>query len=143
MNSDFDTASAFNATQANLYDLSCTLRTASAGKWTCQALADKLVLHRVLRNLRIPQMPVHFINEGAAVSRADVESFVLKHLCSPSSTPVAMKPTHLSNGTGVIFVGRVAHEDGPQPTINYLVHHLQKYLSQKSHYGDSVTSSLK
>jgi hypothetical protein len=115
-----------------MQELSGILKATSASKWTSQTLSDKLALNRILRNLGMPQMPVHYINEGVSVNRNGVENFVLTHLCHANSTPVAMKPTHLSNGTGVIFVGRVAPEDGPQPTMNYLVHHLQKFLSQKS-----------
>jgi len=131
LNADFQISVEPNDQQASLEELVCTIRCDSVNKLTPQALSDKLVRHRIVSNLGIPQMPVHYLVQGNSVEKAEVENFVLTHLCGPQSHPVAIKPTHLRNGVGVIFVGRVAPEDGPQPTVNYLVHHMNKYLAQR------------
>jgi len=130
-NTDFQISVEQYGPRTSLEELVCAMTSASIHKWTSQALSDKFSRHRIVSNLGIPQMAIHYLVQGTSVDRAEVEDFVLKHLCGPQSHPVAIKPTHLRNGVGVIFVGRVAPEDGPQPTINYLVHHMNKYLAQR------------
>merc|ERR1719230_749284 len=102
----------------------------STGTATIQALADKMVLHKLLNNMEIPQMPALLTIDGH-VNRKEIEHFVLNYLCSPESEDVVIKPTHLSNGTGVIVVSRPKPEE-VESTIQFLYSHIQHFLSQKA-----------
>lgn len=136
MNSDFDVSSVILSRRMDLKEIMATMKDMSTGKRTIQALADKLVLHRLLENMDVPQMPALLTIEGA-VHRKDIENFVLKHLCGPDSHEVVIKPTHLSNGTGVIVVSRPKPEE-VDSTINFLFTHIQHFMSQKAGAHESV-----
>lgn len=113
-----------------------TMKRESAGKRTIQALADKLALHQLLSNLDVPQVPILFQTQGG-VRREDVAVFVDTHLSSPGCSDVVLKPSHLSNGAGVIVVSEVTAQTRDQ-TISYLVSHMEQFLAQHAAPHESL-----
>jgi len=143
MNMDFDVQLDACSSQNELDPLMETMKAQSAGKWTIQALADKVMLSRMLDNLGVPQMPALLIVDRPNVDREEIENFVLRHLCGPSSYDVVVKPTHMSNATGVLNVSRPTQSEGPQMTINYLAWHLKHFMQEKacSHESAALQSA--
>jgi len=135
MNSDFEVPGACGR-RLDLPSLMTLMKQHSAGKRTIQALADKLMLHRLLENLSVPQLPTLLTLEGQ-VQRHEVESFVLTHLCSPHASDIVAKPTHQSNATGVLMLSR------PQPQevgscIQYIMAHARQHMAQKAGAHESL-----
>jgi len=136
MNADFDVSSAVRGRRMDLKDIMTVMKDMSVGKRTIQALADKLVLHRLLENMEVPQMPALMSIDGH-VNLEDIRSFVRNYLCRPDSEDVVVKPTHLSNGTGVIVVSRPKPEE-VEATIQFLFSHIQHFLTQTAGAHESV-----
>lgn len=136
MNMDFDVSGATRTRRMDLKELMTVLKDMSNGKRTIQALADKLVLHRILENMDVPQMPVLLTIEGQ-VRWMDIDNFVRNEMCGPNSQDVVIKPTHLSNGTGVIVMSKPRPEE-VDSTIQYLYSHIQQFMAQKAGQHESV-----
>lgn len=136
MNSDFDWSHAAGTEQLDFRNLQNVMKEESAGKRTIQALGDKLMLHRLLKNLGVPQMPALLVVEGA-VERPVIERFVHNHLMASDASEVIVKPTHLSNATGVIVLSQPKQEEVNQ-AIDYIQAHMVKFLSQKAGLHESV-----
>jgi len=83
-----------------LTDLMSIMKAHSAGKRTIQALADKIMLHRMLKNLGIPQMPARFMVDGKPC-REEILNFVRTELSSPDSAAV-VKPSHLRGSNDLL-----------------------------------------
>jgi len=115
----------------------------SMGKRTIQALADKLMLQRMVSNLDIPQMPA-LLTIDKSVSHSDIEDLVNNHLKGPDChQDIVIKPTHLSNGTGVILVTQPKPEE-VESTIQFITAHIQQYMGQKAGTHESLAlQSLK
>jgi len=142
MNSDFDITGALGHASGGgvrRLDLPClmaVMKEQSAGKRTIQALADKLMLHRMLSNLGVPQLPLLLEMEGSA-ERSDVEDFVQNHLCGPKATEVIAKPSHQSNATGVLCLSK------PQPQqvgscAQYILAHARQQMAEKAGVHESA-----
>jgi len=136
MNTDFDLSRALCGRRVDLKNLMLVMKDESTCKQTIQALADKLMLHRMLENLGISQMPLRFVVEGHA-TRRQVEQFVLTELGETRSEEVVAKPTHLSNGEGVLILS------SPQPheleqTIETLTAHVHNCLNQQAGSHESA-----
>lgn len=108
----------------------------SQGKRTIQALADKLMLHKMLENLGVPQLPALYSVQGT-VTADDVARFVDAHLTHAGAQDVVLKPSHLSNGSGVLVISRVRSEDRPS-TINFLVNHMDQFLRKSAGAHESL-----
>lgn len=119
-----------------LKDIMQVMKDASMGKRTIQALADKLMLHRILENMNIPQMPALMTIDGH-VSQAEIEQLVNTHLSGPDSQDLVIKPTHLSNGSGVIVVTRPGPEE-VESTIQFITAHINEYVGQKAGAHESL-----
>merc|ERR1719214_324721 len=132
MNLDFEVPHETAASSSDFDALMNIMKAHSAGKATIQALADKIMLSRMLDNLGIPQMPALLIVERPDIDQREIENFVLRHLCGPNSYDVVVKPTHMSNAAGVINVSRPTPSEGPQMTIDYLTWHLKHYMQEKA-----------
>lgn len=132
MNLDFEVQLDATSCQHNLDVLMDTMKAQSDGKWTIQALADKIMLSKMMDNLGVPQMQGLLIVERPDIDHRDIENFVLRHLCGPSSYDVVVKPTHMSNAAGVINVSRPTPSEGPQMTIDYLAWHLKHFMNEKA-----------
>jgi len=135
MNVDFDVSSATRMRRMDLKDLMSCMKDMSTGKRTIQALADKLTLHKLLENMNVPQMPALLSIDGH-VKMHDVKRFVHKYLKSEEED-VVIKPTHLSNGTGVLILSR-PKPDEVQPTIELLYSHINHFLAQKAGAHESM-----
>jgi hypothetical protein len=142
MNSDFDLAGALGQATGNgvrrldLPTVMTMMKEQSAGKKTIQALADKLMLHRMLDNLGVPQLPLLLALEGTAQKSA-VEEFVQSHLCGPNATDIIAKPSHQSNATGVLCLSQ------PQPQqvgscAQFVLSHARQQMSQKAGVHESA-----
>jgi len=140
---DFELSSDFDVTQRvekrpniDLPAIMAAMKEESNGKRTIQALSDKLMLHRMIRNLGIPQMPV-LIAVDRQLTKNDVDTLVFKHMGGARSVEVVLKPSHLSNGTGVVTVSTPKPQER-QPTVDYLVQHVQKFLAEKADPKESA-----
>lgn len=137
MNQDFDLSRTSGVTGSlSLPELMAIMKRESAGKRSIQALADKLMLHRMLENLNIPQLPALYSVQGR-VNPFDVERFVDTHLTGPNSHDIVLKPSHLSNGNGVLVISRVRPEERTG-TITYLVNHMEQFLRQNAGAHESL-----
>eukprot|EP00927_Polykrikos_kofoidii_P045032 TRINITY_DN3889_c0_g2_i1.p1 TRINITY_DN3889_c0_g2~~TRINITY_DN3889_c0_g2_i1.p1 ORF type:complete len:702 (+),score=99.63 TRINITY_DN3889_c0_g2_i1:71-2176(+) len=143
LNTDFDFTTGYGAGRGtlDLPSLRKVMKEESAGKRTIQILSDKLLLHGLIQNLGVAQMPLFLSLRGdEPISRNhkdEIERFVRDHLSKDDDQDVVMKPTHLSSGTGVIVISQVApkyHE----ATVNYLDHHVKKYMAQTAHADESA-----
>jgi hypothetical protein len=136
MNIDFDwSASVPDRSCTDLPALMQAMKDESFGKRTIQALADKLMLHRIVKNLGIAQMPVQLAAERSVAAK-DVESLVDTHL-STRGKGIVLKPSHLSNGSGFITVSTpMPHER--QPTVDFLIGHIAQFLAQQADAKESV-----
>jgi len=142
MNTDFDWSHAAGSCHLDLRALQAVMKEESANKRTIQALGDKLMLHRLLKNLGIPQMPALLTVEGP-VERRQIEHFVRKHLTGPGSPDVIVKPTHMSNASGVIVLSQPKPEE-VESAIDYIQAHITQYMNQQAGVHESVAlQSLK
>merc|ERR1719446_220023 len=98
------------------------------------------MLHQLLENLDVPQMPALLAVWGAPsledIER-DVTGFVDSYLSHSDAKEVVLKPTHLSNGAGVLVLSRV-DPDQRDHTISYLVQHVQHFMSQQAGAHESL-----
>eukprot|EP00928_Gymnodinium_smaydae_P062818 TRINITY_DN4658_c0_g1_i1.p1 TRINITY_DN4658_c0_g1~~TRINITY_DN4658_c0_g1_i1.p1 ORF type:complete len:1246 (+),score=260.99 TRINITY_DN4658_c0_g1_i1:426-3740(+) len=137
LSTDFDVCDAVrDRPNIDLPSLLQVMKDESTGKRTIQALSDKIMLHRMVRNMGIPQMPVYMAVERS-VRAQDVESLVMTHMSGSRLSEVILKPTHLSNGSGVVTLSTPKPHER-QPTIDYLVGHIGKFLAQKADAKESV-----
>jgi len=143
LNDDFDISGATLAErQLDLAGIMAVMKRESAGKRTIQALADKLTLHRMLENLSVPQLPCLLAIEGKA-SWDEVAHFVDTHLTQDGCADVVVKPTHLSNGSGVLVLSQVRPEEREQ-TVSYLVNHMDQFMARQAGQHESLAlQSLK
>lgn len=143
LNSDFNISIALQHQQnLDLAGVMAIMKEESKGKRTIQALADKLVLHKMLANMDVPQMPRLLTIEGQ-VHRCDIARFIDEHLSKPGSSDVVVKPTHLSNGAGVLILKTVPAEQR-QHTIQYLTEHIRHHMQQHAGAHESLAlQSLK
>merc|ERR1719506_2274355 len=114
------------------------MKAQSKGKRTIQALADKILLHRLLENLGVPQMPILFSTHGS-VDVSEVERLVESWEESgdkETAFDIVAKPTHLSNSVGSLIVtSQLWHANGYGADV--LVDHMETYLSEKAHETES------
>jgi len=137
MNTDFEISGSLHGTQLNLDHLVEVMKRESACKMTIQALSDKIVLHRLMANLGVPQMPAPLIVDGLPVNQHEIEQFVLKSLCGPHAGAVAIKPSHLSNTSGVMFVAPLQpHEVGQ--AIQAVMTQMRTFMEEKAHSHESA-----
>lgn len=141
MNTDFDISADLRRPCRDLPSFMAVMKEESVGKQTIQALADKLMLHRLVSNLGIAQMPCLLAVEGPKANcRQEVEAFVRSHVYAPGSGEVVVKPTHLSNGDGVIVVSR-PEANVPEATAQFVQQHVQRHLAQRA--GDHESLALR
>jgi len=136
MNTDFDLSRALCGRRVDLKNLMLVMKDESTCKQTIQALADKLMLHRMLENLGISQMPLRFVVEGHT-TRRQVEQFVLTDLCGTCPEHVVAKPTHLSNGNGVLILSKPQPHE-VQQVIEHLTTHVHHCLNQQAEAHESA-----
>lgn len=136
MNTDFDISSALFGRYRDLTDLMALMKEQSAGKRTIQALADKLMMHKMLDNLGVPQLPVR-LSVQTLPHQEDIEHFVVTQLCRPGAEELVLKPSHLSNASGVMCLSQPpAHE--LQACVQYITQHVCQYMGMRAGSHESV-----
>eukprot|EP00401_Gymnodinium_catenatum_P076409 CAMPEP_0117491466 /NCGR_PEP_ID=MMETSP0784-20121206/18082_1 /TAXON_ID=39447 /ORGANISM="" /LENGTH=597 /DNA_ID=CAMNT_0005286259 /DNA_START=16 /DNA_END=1807 /DNA_ORIENTATION=+ len=139
MNRDFDVSRALHGRRLDLPGFMQLMKEESVGKLTIKALADKLVLHRVVQHLGIPQMPALLAVDGRDTSNVqrDIEELLQNNLSNTDSQDVVLKPTHLSNGKGVVIISPMKSWEF-EATAEYLVKHVQQHLRERAGNHESV-----
>eukprot|EP00747_Dinoflagellata_sp_TGD_P099930 gnl/TRDRNA2_/TRDRNA2_167896_c1_seq14.p1 gnl/TRDRNA2_/TRDRNA2_167896_c1~~gnl/TRDRNA2_/TRDRNA2_167896_c1_seq14.p1 ORF type:complete len:555 (-),score=71.40 gnl/TRDRNA2_/TRDRNA2_167896_c1_seq14:113-1777(-) len=152
LNADFDFSHALPRNRKlSLEELYTIMKTASAEKRTIQALADKLMLHRLLDNLGVPQLP-HLMEVDGTMSIEEVRRAVTecidKFLSDPHSPPIFFKPSHLCNGAGACtllpFDENSKCKVHPWTcsmrdcTVDYLVDHIHNFMGKKAGKEESI-----
>lgn len=137
LNSDFDmSARAAQLPCGDLPALMAAMKAESSGKLTIQVLADKLLLHKLVANMDVPQMPCLLAIEGAVV-QDEIEEMLRATVYGPRSEEIVVKPSHLSGGTGVIAVSR-PKQDLVKGTARYVGDHVRKHMRQRAEVHESA-----
>mmetsp|Transcript_25411 Transcript_25411/g.40743 ORF Transcript_25411/g.40743 Transcript_25411/m.40743 type:complete len:939 (-) Transcript_25411:137-2953(-) len=143
MNSDFEISAPEGCDFAALMHI---MKKESAGKWTIQAMADKLLLNGILENLGLPHMPMIFANRSPHKLRERLEILVDKLIIATGKKQpydIIVKPTHLSSAMGVLSFDKV-HAPHREETLRQLEEHMRKYLEAHAHKQESLAlQSLK
>lgn len=143
MNADFEVSAPEGCDFATLMQL---MKKESAGKWTIQAMADKLLLNGILENLGLPHMPMIFANRSPHKLRERLEILVDKLIIATGKKQpydIIVKPTHLSSAQGVLSFDKV-HAPHREETLRHLEEHMRKYLETHAHKQESMAlQSLK
>jgi len=137
MNADFEITIPPHGKWLNLDALMDIMKAESSDKRTIQALGDKLMLHRLLANLEVPQMPAYLAVNGPAVHKKDVEHLVHAHLSKPGSSDVVVKPTHMSNSSGVAVLHPVNPERAPA-MIQSVIVHMERFMCERAGTHESA-----
>lgn len=138
MNTDFDVRAALGGRGLTLEACMNVMKNESAGKWTIQALGDKITLHKMVRNLGIPQMPALLIVEGPGVNRSQIDACVKTNLFGPQAHHIVVKPSHMSNVEGVIFVSPAARDQEPYRIADVIETHIKKFLLKQASPNESA-----
>lgn len=140
LNADFDIRGQLVQDRAMvLPEVMTVMKTESKGKFTIQALADKVMLHGMLENLGVPQLPALLSLHGrrdAQEVQTEVNRFVETSL-QEGMPDCVLKPTHLSNGEGVLSLGS-GNEDQRKVTIPHLVAHIQQHMGRQASVHESL-----
>lgn len=138
MNADFDIGAALlqSPGKIDLPGVMNVMKESSAGKWTIQALADKIQLHRMIRNLGVPQLPV-LVAVEERLEPGILEGMVRDHLCGPHVKELVLKPTHQSSGSGVLLLGRTRPCEIDE-VVNQLTVHVESFLGQRAAENESA-----
>lgn len=131
MNIDFDVERVCEADTLDFGDMMAAMKVSSADKLTIQALGDKIILSRMCNNLDIPQMPLLMAVQDPTAVRDEVEALVDSCLLQPDAYDVILKPTHLSNGEGVMSVSAVTQEQR-DATVDVIESHIQQFLNKQA-----------
>jgi len=136
MNSDFEVPDVELVERFDLQGLIAAMKAGSENRLTIQALGDKIVLNQMLDNLGVPQMPMLLAIQDPTVVKEEVEAFVDQHLIKEDARDVILKPTHLSNGDGLIALKAVAPTQR-EATIEHLKTQVTKFLSKQASAHES------
>jgi len=137
MNTDFDVPS-LRGLRVPLAQVIAIMKAESIGKRTIQALGDKIMLHRILENLGVPQLPANLVIEGPLVTLREVEQCVHTYLCGPGASDLVVKPSHLSNSTGVLMVRARLQPHEVFSTIQSIGDHIRQFMCEKAHPAESA-----
>jgi hypothetical protein len=141
LNTDFDLQNrlyGLNGHIVGLEELMATMKEESGGKRTIQALADKLMLHRLLDNLGVPQLPnVFTVDHIERANVKEVDDFVNTYLVGDDAIECVLKPTHLSNASGVLSLSKVPPDEHEQ-AVTFVAQHMQEYMGRKAGDHESI-----
>lgn len=144
MSEDFDVSGVLPLGRCGLAlpELMAIMKTESDGKQTIQALSDKVLLHGMLDNLGVPQLPMLLALHGYS-SRLQIEQevgrYVQERLSDVGGSEVIMKPSHLSNGMGVLVVCPAPRHERPQLSA-FLAEHIQQFMATRA--GEHESQAL-
>jgi len=138
MNIDFDIASELGEAQLPLHILMNIMKEQSRGKCTIQVIGDKILLHGILLNLGIQEMPLLFSSHGA-IDKDEVHHLVegLESSDDPEAFDIVAKPTHLSNSAGTLVLTNETW-DSCGYNADTLADHMQTFLSQRASETESA-----
>jgi hypothetical protein len=137
LNTDFDVDDELTSEPMPLHAIMAVMKSESRDKRTIQALADKILLHGMIDNLGVQQMPFLFSSYGT-VNAGQVEKLVdtLERSGDDQAFDIVAKPTHLSNSSGsLVLTNGIWHSYGY--TADSLVSHMETYLAEKAHSSES------
>lgn len=145
MNKDFEVQGTEELGALDFQGLMRAMKAESGGKLTIQALSDKIFLSRMLDNMGMPQMPLLLELRDPACIPKEVSRFV-DNCCSGvhhglDSEPgthqeFIVKPTHLSNGEGVVTIHNVT-EANKEDTAKFLEAHLKQFMDRSAQEFES------
>jgi hypothetical protein len=136
LNDDFDIREEVAAARMDLPGLMAVMKRESNEKGTIQLLADKHLLHQVLSNLRIPQLPELLTIDGSSNVKEEIRSFMEEHAAEDGSD-IILKPTHLSNASGVLIIRNV-QEHQFDDTVSFMTRHVEQFMSQQAGAHESL-----
>lgn len=143
LNTDFELGDVGNIDFGTLMAL---MKKESAGKWTIQTMADKLLLNGLLENLGLPHMPMIFASRSLLKLRERLEVLVDKLIIATEKKQpydIIVKPTHLSSAQGVMSFNKV-HAPHREECIRQLEKHMRKFLETSANKLESLAlQSLK
>jgi len=122
--------------QLDFHQLMALMKSESANKRTIQAFGDKILLNGLVENLGVKQMPMLLKVQNPGKVQTQVEEFVDQRIQSMASDDVILKPTHLSNGAGVLTMGPV-NKFQRDDTIHYLHEYILNFLGQQAQETES------
>jgi len=136
LNYDFVLKGSAAVNPLDLIGLMSRMKEESDDKWTIQALTDKIFLSQMLDNMDVPQMPTYRGSHDLAKLNRDIESFVEERVRSRNTSGVVLKPTHLSNGSGLLVLNAVGAGQG-ESTVRFLQEHMQKCMKERANEKES------
>jgi len=146
LNTDFDLPNHDLEGKMDFATLMTLMKKESAGKWTIQTMADKLLLNGLLENLGLPHMPMIFASRSLLKLRERLEVLVDKLIIATAKKQpydIIVKPTHLSSAQGVMSFNKV-HAPHREDTIKQLEKHMRKYIETSANIQESLAlQSLK
>merc|ERR1719253_769612 len=96
------------------------------------------MLHRLLENLGVPQLPnVFTVDRLEQANLKEVDEFVNTYLVGPDAIECVLKPTHLSNANGVLSLSEVPPHEHEQ-AVNFITQHMQDYMCRKAGANESI-----
>lgn len=143
MNADFDISEVLERHHRNFGrtlhfdELIKLMKSESSNKDTILAMGDKILLHRLIENLGVPQMPL-LLAVHSNVSEKQVDELVARVSMKgdEEAFTIVAKPTHLSNGDGVrIFSKKKWEEKGW--SSKRLHGHILECLSRRADASES------
>lgn len=142
LNADFDISDKLqDGKPLSLMSLMNIMKLESAEKNTIQAIGDKIILNRLLDNMKVPQMPLLF-DARIKATVPKVQEFIANMLKAEEAGDteafsVVVKPTHLSNGAGALIFSSKEHWEQKQYNAEKLLQHMEKYLAEKPDGSES------
>lgn len=138
LNTDFDIGEELDEKFLPLNRLMDIMKAQSEGKRSIQALGDKILLHGLLANLDIKQMPLLFSCHGE-VNASEVEQMVeeWENADDEEAFDVVGKPTHLSNSSGTLVLSDAIWQ-GYGWNAGSLVKHIETCFSDRAQETESA-----
>merc|ERR1712023_246753 len=111
------------------------MKSESVRKSTIQAIGDKIILSRLLDNMKVPQMPLLFSTRCKAtlpkVQELVDEMFKAEESGDTDAFDIVVKPTHLSNAAGALIFSKEKWIE-KKYSAGKLLEHMEKYLAERA-----------
>lgn len=130
MNTDFEVAGFEQLPESDLQMLIGGLEASSVGTRTACALGDKILVSRMMDNLRVDLLPLLFTVEDGDEPVDEVESLVCEHLRHPQQK-VVLKPSHV-HGAGIITVQGLKEDSQYGRLVERTVAQVETFLEKES-----------
>lgn len=141
MNTDFNVSSASRGLRLDHQALMDVMKQDSTGKRTIQALGDKILLHKLIENIGVPQMPTNPLASGPTFDSRAAEHFVRTQLRDlDDGEEMILKPTHMSNASGIIGVKRATPEM-VESVVQTVMSHMRHFMGETA--ADHESAALR